>query len=672
MKNIKKIIEKLREEIRRHDYLYYVETQPEISDFEYDVLLKKLKQLEEKYPEFITSDSPTQRVGGAPLKIFDSVTHLVPMLSLENVYSSLELLEFDKRTRKNLPSEKDIEYAVELKIDGVAVSLLYEKGILVRGATRGDGVNGDDVTVNIKTIRSIPLKLDMSQSDFMKKFGNKLEVRGEVFLSKKVFEKINDEKENAKEPLFANPRNAAAGSLKLLDSKEVNKRTLDIFVHTVGDAGKNPWQAHSEALLELKKLKLKVSPVVKVCSNIKEVIGFCSIWEKTREDLEFETDGMVVKVNSFHQQKILGTTAKSPKYSIAYKFPAKQATTKLLGISWQVGRTGILTPVAHLEPVNLAGSTISRCTLHNEDEIKKKSLRIGDTVIVEKGGDVIPKIVKAVETKRSGKEKEITIPRECPVCHAKTIRFEDESAIRCTNASCPAQVQAMIEHFAGRTAMDIEGLGTALVEQLISRKIIKDYADIYFIKKEQLAEMERMGEKSAQNLINAIENSKKRDLHELIFALGIRHVGSHIAELLADKYNILDGLISAPLEELESIFGIGEVVAKSIYYFFKEGKNLAIIDKLKKAGVNTKLLKKIKNNILNGKIFIFTGELESFTREEAEQIVKEKGGRITSSVSKKTNYVVVGKNPGSKYEKAKKTKVTILSEEEFKKMIMMA
>jgi len=656
----KKKIEKLREEIRYHDYKYYVEARPEIPDSEYDRLMRELIALEKEFPSLITPDSPTQRVGGEPLKEFKTVTHKIPMLSLDNCYSAEELKEFDGRVRKNLKQEYN--YVVEPKIDGVAVSLYYEEGIFKLGSTRGDGIRGDDITNNLKTIKSIPLKIN---------FKGKIEVRGEVYLAREHFLSINKEKEERGEETFANPRNAAAGSLKLLDPKLVAERPLDIFIHTLSSIDKKMWKTHYEALNGLKKLGFKVVNPAKLCRNIEEVISYCNEWEDKRDTLPYEIDGMVIKVNSFEQHEILGTTAKSPRYAIAFKFKARQAVTKLKDIILQVGRTGIVTPVAVLEPVYLSGSTISRCTLHNEDEIKRKDIRIGDTVIIEKGGEVIPKVVGVVTSKRNGKEKVFKMPDNCPVCGSKIVRLLDEVAYRCQNVSCPAQIQRRIEHFTGRRAMNIEGFGPAIITQLIKNKLVKDYADLYYLKAEDLEKMERMGEKSASNLINALQNSKNNTLSQLIFALGIQEVGENTAELLVSKYDSIDELSSATKEELQNIRGIGPSVAESIENFFKQKENLKVIEKLKKAGVNTKRKKEevaLKGKLL-GKTFVFTGELNSFTRDEAETLVRRLGGTPTSSVSKKTDYVVVGRDPGSKYDKAKKLGVKIINEEEFKKIV---
>lgn len=666
--DIKKKIEELRKKIRYYEYKYYIEDNPEISDTEFDGLMKKLIELEKKYPDFITPDSPSQRVGGEPsVGKFPVIEHQVPMLSLENVYSIEELKEFDKRVRKNLESS-DIKYSVELKIDGVAVSLTYENAVFVKAVTRGDGLRGDDITSNLKTIKSVPLRLKMSDKEFNKKFGSSLEIRGEVFLPIEKFNKLNENREMQGEVVFANPRNAASGSLKLLDSKQVAERNLDIFIHTIGWTDKKPWTSHYQALIDLKTNGLKISPLLKICKNLDEVIEICNEWETKREKLSFETDGMVIKIDSFIEQEKLGTTTKNPKYAVAYKFQPKQATTKLIDIEFGVGRTGTITPVAILEPVELAGSTISRCTLHNEDEVRRKGIKIGDTVLIEKGGDVIPKVVKVIEEKRTGKEKEFAMPLICPSCNEELKKLENEVAVRCINAGCAAQLTRSIEHFTMRTAMNINGFGPAVIKQLVEKKIVSNVADLYYLKKENLIDLERIGDKSAQNLLDAIEQSKNRDLSDLIFALGIRHVGVHVAEILSKHYSNIDELFSAIKEEIEKIAGIGPIVADSIYKFFSLKKNKEIIEKLKKAGVNTN--RKGDRHIFRKNepvpfSCVFTGELSKLTRSEAEKRVKELGGRISSTVSKKIDYVVVGENPGLKFEKAKKLGIKILNESDF-------
>ncbi len=653
-------IEALREEIRCHERKYYVDAKPEIPDTEFDMLMKHLEALEFEFPELITPDSPTQRVGGEPLKGFKQVTHKVPMLSLDNTYSEEELRAFDERVRKSLKIEP--EYIVEPKIDGLAVNLFYKDGKFMQASTRGDGARGDDVSGNIKTIRAVPLKLPV-------KF--ELEVRGEVYLTKEELARLNKERETEGEELFANPRNAAAGSLKLLDPKQVAKRNLNIFLHTLGSAVDSGWTTHEEMLQALKKAGLPAVTPAQKCNTIGKVIDYVNSWESKRDSLPFEIDGMVIKVNSFEEQQVLGTTNKSPRYAIAYKFKARQALTKLLDILVQVGRTGILTPVAVLEPVHLSGSTISRCTLHNEDEIKRKDIRIGDTVIIEKGGEVIPKVVGVVESKRTGEEKIFKMPSRCPVCSSKVSRLGEEVAVRCQNVSCKAQLEGRVIHFTRRNAMDIENFGPAIVEKLIDTGKVKDYADLYYLEIGELSELERMGEKSALNLIEGLEKSKGNTLSRLIFALGISDVGENTAELLAGKYADLASLTCASVEELQKIRGIGPKVAESINNFFLESHNLKVIEKLAQAGVNTRRKKGelATGNKFKDMTFVFTGELLSLTRDEAEREVKKLGGAASGSVSAKTTFVVAGNEPGSKLAKAKKLGVKILDEEAFKELL---
>jgi DNA ligase (NAD+) len=651
---------KLRAELDRHNRLYYVDAEPEISDFEYDKMMKELIALEAAYPELQTPDSPTQRIGGEPLKEFRSVTHKIPMMSLDNTYSADELREFDARVRKI--SEK-VTYTVEIKIDGLAVAVIYKDGIFRTGATRGDGVKGDDATGNMKTIKSMPLKLND------KKFSN-MEVRGEVYLLKKQFEAINEEREKKDELLFANPRNAAAGTLKLLDPKVVASRKLSLFIYTLMEPEKYGIPGQFEALEKMKELGFPVNEGFKKLPDIESVIKYCDSLEEKRHDLPYAVDGMVIKVNEFDKQEILGVTAKSPRWAIAYKFKAEQAKTRLKAITVQVGRVGSLTPVAELEPVKLAGTTVKRATLHNEDEITRKDIMIGDLVIVEKAGEIIPEVVGVDKEARTGKEKKFKMPSECPVCGSKVVREEEEKATRCINVKCPAQLEGRIIHFGGREAMNIEGMGPAIVEQMLRNRMIKDYGDLYSLTIFDVANMDRMGQKSADNLLFEIENSKKRELENLIFALGIRNVGQQTAEVLAEHYDSLDKLSEAAMEELTEIHEIGNVVAEDIVDFFRGKENRDVIDKLKKAGVNMKRLKKkVTKNILNGQVFVFTGEMSKYSRGEAGNLVKSLGGRVSSAVNKETNFVVVGNEPGSKYNKAVKLGIKIINEQDFLKMI---
>ncbi|OQX56205.1 MAG: DNA ligase (NAD(+)) LigA [Candidatus Cloacimonas sp. 4484_209] len=661
-KKIKKRIEQLRKEINYHNYRYYVIDDPVINDTEYDMLLKELIDLEKKYPELITPDSPTQRIGEELIGGFPTVTHSVPMLSLENTYSEEELREFDKRIAKLLSGER-YDYAVELKIDGFAVSLEYTDGKFTRGSTRGNGIVGDDITQNLKTIKSIPLQLLTEDKSLMN-----LDIRGEVFMPRKVFEKLNRERGKRGEPLFANPRNAAAGSIKNMDPRVVAERKLDIFIHTVVQP--HPFKTHIESIHKLKEIGFKVTPVLEYARNIDEVIKICKKWQPKRDRLDFDIDGMVVKINDFEQHKKLGETIKSPRWSFAYKFPAEQAVSRIKDIELHVGRTGVVTPVAILEPVHLAGTTVSRSTLHNQDEIKRKDIRIGDYVIVEKGGEVIPKVVKVITTKRTGKEKVFKMPDVCPVCGSKLFQQQGEVAVRCINLSCPAQIKGRIEHFASRSAMDIEGLGEMLVNQLVDKGLIKSFSDIYHLDMDALVNLERMGKKSSLNLLNAIEKSKERGLARVLFGIGIRYVGIKAAKVLASHFHTMDKLMKATYEELESIKEIGPVMAESIVNFFKEKENIRVINELKRCGVKMEsTIKVAKETPLAGKTFVLTGSLKDFTREEAKEKIELLGGKVLSSVSKKTDFVVVGENPGSKYDKAKKLGIKMIDEEQFKKML---
>ena len=663
----KKRIEELRKEINYHNYRYYVLNDPVISDAEYDRLFKELLELEEKFPEFITPTSPTQRVGHEPVSGFPEVTHHMPMLSLSNAFTRKDLLNFHKRIQKLLPNEK-IEYVVEPKIDGLGVALTYENGVLVRGATRGDGYRGEDVTHNIKTIKSIPLVLIDPE------YPN-LEVYGEVYMPLDVFKKLNKEREERGEPLFANPRNAAAGSLRQLDPRITAERKLDSFMYraTFLDLEKPPFDTHMEVLSYLKKVGFRINPHIRKFDSIEDAIKYCEEWQERREELNYEIDGMVIKVNSLRQREILGFTARSPRWAIAFKFPATQATTRIIDIIVQVGRTGALTPVAILEPVEIDGSIVRRATLHNEDEIRRKDIRIGDKVLVEKKGAVIPEIVKVIKEARTGNERIFVMPDRCPVCGAKVVRPPGEVVARCiAGMSCPAQLKGSLKHFASRDAMNIEGLGEKLIDKLVEDKFVKDVADIYYLKREELLKLERMGEKSVDNLLGQIQRSKSNDLYRLLYALGIRFVGLKTAQIITEHFSSLDEIMNAQIEDFLSIPEIGPKTADSIYQFFREERNLKVIDKLKKAGVNTKRLakkKEIKDNPFKGAKVVFTGTLSKYTRAQAKELVEKLGAEVTNSVSKKTTYVIVGKDPGSKYDKAKRLGVKILTEEEFLKML---
>lgn len=669
MSDIQTQIQQLRDALREHNYRYYVLNDPAISDREYDRLMEELIRAETAHPELITPDSPSQRVGGEPTKAFPTVTHEVPMLSLANTYSQAELEAFEQRLKNALPDES-VEYVAELKFDGIAVSLIYENGLLVRGATRGDGERGDEITPNLRTIRSIPLRLFEKEESPLS-----VEVRGEVFMPKKGFRKLNKMQESGGEKLFANPRNATAGSLKLQDPQLTARRPLDFSAYFIRplDSGASVADTHLESLHLLRDLGLPVSRSVRLCRSMWDVIDFCNEWEEKRDDLPYEIDGVVIKVNAYDQQRRLGSTARSPRWAIAYKFKALQATSVLKAIHLQVGRTGTVTPVAMLEPTPLAGSTISRATLHNEDEIRRKDIREGDTVLIEKGGDVIPKIVKVVEDKRPKKSKPFEMPKTCPVCQGPLVRLEDESAVRCENIACPAQVHRRIEHFASRGAMDIEGLGEALVFQLVESDLIADYGDIYRLKKEDLAGLERMGEKSAQNLVEAIQKSKSQPLDRVIFALGIRYVGAGVAEILADEFESIDALKEASYVRLERIDDIGPVIAESVLRFFQQDRNLQALWKLREAGVRfEEERRKKRGGIFAGRTVVLTGALSRFARDAASELIESEGGKVTSSVSSRTDYVLVGENPGSKYRKALDLGIEIMDEDTFVNLLSKA
>jgi len=657
---VKKRIDELKEEINYHNYRYYVLDDPKISDYEYDMLMRELKKLEEENPELITPDSPTQRVGGQPLKEFNQVIHVVPLQSLQDVFSFEELKEWDNRVRNSLGLSP--EYVVELKIDGLSVALLYENGSLVRGATRGDGLVGEDVTQNLRTIKSIPLKIGDN---------NLLEVRGEVYISKKGFEELNEKREEAGQPLFANPRNAAAGSLRQLDPKITAERPLDIFVFNVQRYEGKPFDTHTESLEKLKEMGFKVSPERVLCKDINEVYKVISTMGEMRGELPFEIDGAVVKVNSLPQREALGSTSKTPRWAVAYKFPAERKKTRLKNIIVNVGRTGALTPMAILEPVRIAGSTVSKTTLHNEDYIKDKDIRIGDNVIIQKAGDVIPEVVESVKEDRNGTENIFVMPKECPSCGAPVIREEGEAAVRCTNFSCPAQQRRAIQHFVSRDAMNIEGLGPQIIALLLDNNLIKDSADLYYLKHEDIVKLERMGEKSARNLLNSIEKSKGNDLDRLVNALGIRYVGQKAGKNLSKHFGSMDKIMAASVEELLGVEEIGEKMAVTVYDFFRNQRNIEFIERLKAAGVNmvSKSMDSNKPQIFGGMTFVLTGTLSKYKRDEAASIIESFGGKVSGSVSKKTTYVLAGEEAGSKLAKAQQLGVKIINEDEFEKML---
>ncbi|NPA12893.1 MAG: DNA ligase (NAD(+)) LigA [Aquificae bacterium] len=670
----KEIVEQLREVIRYHDWRYYVLASPVISDYEYDKLFRLLVELEEKYPQLITPTSPTQRVASELTKEFPPVKHLAPMLSLENSYNEEDLLDFDRRVRE-LTGLEQVEYSVEPKFDGAGIALVYEDGVFIRGATRGDGTVGEDITQNLKTIKSIPLYADFP------KYGIKtIEIRGEVLIRKDLFKKINQERLEEGLPPFANPRNAAAGSLRLQDPKEVAKRGLEAFVYQITYAvdkdGNNllgtKIKKHSEAIELLYKLGFKAPyKELKVCKGIQEVIDYCNLWEKERDNYPYELDGMVVKVNDISLYPKLGMTSHHPRWAIAYKFKPRQATTKILDVVFQVGRTGAITPVAKLEPVEIGGVIVSSVSLINEDFIKEKDIRIGDTVLVERAGDVIPYIVKVIKEARTGEEKPIVFPKNCPSCGTPVVKLPGEAVWRCVNANCPAQVIERIIYFASKDAMDIRGLGRAIVKRFYQLGFLKSIPDIYRLPYDKIKQLEGFGEKSVENLKKSIEASKNRPIHRLITGLGIRYVGKITAKTLAEHINCVEELKDWTVEELMKLPDIGEIVATSIYDFFHNQQNVKMIYELKELGVKTCKDKKEESqlDILKGKTFVFTGTLSCCSREKAQEIVESLGGKATGSVSKKTDYLVVGEKPGSKLKKAQQLGVKILSEEEFLDMV---
>lgn len=669
LNKVKKKIEKLRRKIRHHDHRYHVLSQPEISDSEYDQLFRRLKSLEDKYPQFSSPDSPTQRVGGEPLKEFKQVKHRLPMLSLDNAYSFEEIKDWEQRVRKVLGQKAKVEYVTELKFDGTSATFSYKQGRFILGATRGDGQTGDDITVNLKTMPTLALKLVSSKKY---PFPKTLEVRGEVYMNRQDFQKLNQIRKRKGEALFANPRNAAAGSLKLLDPKITASRKLKNFIHSCGllEKGKE-FFAHWEFVQAVGAWGLRVNPHSKLCKDIDQVIAECAKWQKARESLAYDVDGMVIKVNELTQQKRLGFTLKSPRWAIAYKFPAQQVTTVLKDIRVQVGRTGVLTPVAILKPVQCAGVTISRATLHNFDEIKRLNVGIGDRIIVERAGEVIPKIIKTVKAGPKVKLKHLHIPIQCPICGGKIVKEkEEEVAYRCPNPLCPAQLERGLFHFASRGAMDIEGMGGSVVEQLVRRKLVKDVADIYSLTKTELLKLDLFAEKKADKLLEAIEQSKKQPLSRLLFALGIRHVGEKAAYVLANKFGSIDKLSRASLAQLQNIPEVGPIVAQALVDSFQDSQMKDLLRKLERAKLKmSENLAKKGEQPLKGKTFVFTGQLQGFSRDQAQRLVQEKGGDFSSSVSKNTDFVVEGEIPGSKYTKAKKLNVKIINETEFKKLI---
>ena len=658
-------INELRVEIERHNRLYYLEDRPEISDAEYDRLFQELKELENRHPELLTPDSPTQRVGGAPLEKFAQVTHRMPMLSLENAFNPEDAAEFDERVKRflGLPAGEEIDYVCEPKMDGLAVELVYENGAFTIGSTRGDGVTGEDVTRNLKTVKSIPLHLLAPAPPEL------LEVRGEVYLGLAAFQRLNSEREEAGEPPFANPRNAAAGAIRQLDSKITAKRPLSIFCYAPGEVAGYTFASQNEFLAAAKQWGLPVNPLIRRCGGVIAVCDYYREMAETRETLPYEIDGVVVKVDSFALQRELGEKSRSPRWAVAWKFPPRQAVTVVEDIVPQVGRTGVITPTAHLRPVEVSGVMVSRATLHNWEEMERKDIRIGDTVVIERAGDVIPAVVRVLTEKRTGAEWPLPIPSSCSACGSEVVKITGEVAVRCLGLSCPAQIKESIIHFASRHAMDIDGLGEKYIEQLLRLGLVKNVADLYYLTMDDFMQFERMGDKLADNLLAAIENSKEPELARFIFALGIRQVGEQTGKLLATAFGSIDNLIKASEEELLAVREVGPQVAQSIRSFFHNQENLRVIERLLAARVAPTVEEKRVGGKFTGKTFVFTGTLSRFTRDGAKRMVENEGGHAAGSVSKKTDFVVAGEDAGSKLDKARELGVHVLSEEEFLEML---
>lgn len=660
LEEAKKRVLELHDEINEHNHRYYVLDDPAISDAEYDRLMRELMALEEKFPELKTPDSPTQRVGGEPLPYFEKVEHTAPMLSLGNAFDEQDLRDFDERVRK-AADRQNVRYVCELKIDGLAVSVKYEDGRFVLGSTRGDGITGEDITQNLKTIRSLPLRINEPLS---------IEVRGEAYMPRRAFERLNRERAENGEPLFANPRNAAAGSLRQLDPKLAARRTLDLFVYEIGQLEGHTVQTHTEGLQFLETLGFKVNPARQTVESVEEMLAFIEKWGKNRPDLPYEIDGIVIKVDELALRKQMGNTAKSPRWAIAYKFPAEEAVTRLLDITLNVGRTGVVTPTAVLEPVSLAGTTVQRASLHNEDLIREKDIRIHDYVVVKKAGDIIPEVVGVLTEKRTGGEKAFSMPEHCPECGSGLVRLEGEVALRCINPECPAQTREGIIHFVSRGAMNIEGLGEKVVTQLFNHGLVRSVADLYYLEKEDLLQLERMGEKSVQNLLEAIEKSKRNSLERLLFGLGIRFVGAKGAKILAQHFKHMDALMEAGMEELLALDEIGPKMADSVVTYMEKPEVRETINRLKEAGVNMEYKgpgadgeKAVASSPLAGKTVVITGTLQKMSRKEATDLLESLGANVTGSVSKKTDLLVAGEKAGSKLDKAKKLDVTIWDEE---------
>jgi DNA ligase (NAD+) len=665
-KDLEKKIESLREKIRHHEYLYYVVDNPEISDLEFDKLMRQLNDLEAEHPELITADSPTQRVGGKPREGFVKVPHSSPMLSLDNTYSEAELRDWERRVHE-LSGRSEVDYVCELKLDGMSLALIYEDGKLVRGITRGDGSVGEDVTLNVRTVRSVPLSIP---KDKLKKAGIPVdfEVRGELLMPTASFKKINEERERNGLPTFANPRNFTAGTVRQLDSNITAERRLDYFPYILLQNGRTYFDHHSKTLAALEAAGFKVNPNHKLVRSMDEAWAFIQRWEEKRDSLPYEIDGIVIKVDRTSLQDELGFTGKAPRWAIAYKYAARGAVTKLENVRWQVGRTGKLTPVAELAPVAIGGTTVRNATLHNMDEIERLGVKIGDWVRVERGGDVIPKVVEVDKEHPRGK-KEIEAPEKCPVCGTKVVRTEGEVDYRCVNANCPAKLVGTILHFASRGVMNIDGMGDALVNQLTERGLVRNVADIYKLTKDDLLSLERMGDKSAQNILDEIENSKKLPLERVIYGLGIRMVGERTAQFLAEHFGSMEALESAGVEELQDVNDVGPRIAESIVEFFSIAANRKLVERLREAGLTLTGRKKRRGTKLAGKTFVLTGTLAHFTRDEAKKMIEDAGGKVTGSVSKKTDYVVAGADAGSKLDKAKELGVAVIDQKEMEKIV---
>ncbi len=662
-----KKVEDLRQALHRHNYRYYVLDDPEISDSEYDRIMQELLELEAAYPDLSSPDSPTLRVGAPPLDKFETVAHSLPMLSLDNGFNDTDIIEFNRRIKKNLLTDDDIIYTAEPKLDGVAVELIYENGRLVTASTRGDGINGENITSNVRTIRSVPMLIENGKD---KSIPTLIEVRGEVFINLEGFRRLNDLRLGHNLHPFANPRNAAAGSLRQLDSKITAQRPLEIFFHGVGVVTDLVLESHWEMLQTLRNLGFRINPLIKPKATIEEVLDYYRELVEKRHQLPYDIDGMVIKVDSLIVQRHLGATSRSPRWAIAYKFKALQETTRVTNIEVQVGRTGALTPVAHLVPVIIGGAKVSRATLHNEDEIKRKDIRIGDTVLVQRAGDVIPEVVKVIDLKRTGEEKTFEMPLKCPVCSASVVRAEDEAALRCINTACPAQIKERIKHFASKGAFDIDGLGDKLVEQLVDKGLLFSYADIFRLNEDALEKLERMGPKSAANIIAAISQSKQITLDRFLYALGIRHVGEHVAFILANTYESLEKLFRTTTDDLKAYEGIGPVVAESVVNFFKQDENLQAVNDIIAGGVQILWEDNKKEGSLKGKVFVLTGTLENMTRSEAKKVIEEAGGKVSSYVSRNTDYLIAGYSPGSKLKHAKDLGVEIIDEATLRQLMI--